>query len=494
MSSMLILLLFTAVPEILWTAFTETGVSAVESTSDINGNGSTDIVVTLPQTFPTSPGLYCLDGLAGIEIWSSDSVPGTKTHEALCIIPDINDDGINDIALSTGWGSGSFDLSTIAVSGADGSIIWSTALDNKGPYYGYDTEFTGAVIDSCRMVHTSYNDNGYDRWVKFKSYNAETGEEIWSYSVSTLIPDILPMADFSGNGCGELALAVSRGTVMGGWFEIKDGLTGENLFGLSSWFPESFAASHPSEYPLLCVNQNTNPPQIRVFSFPGAVEILTFDWIPYWWQFFVTNINGEYYRLPELVLVNSNEICFISPDNGETLAIYQIGSPVHCIETFEYNNTFNFPMGTNSGLTLALYSSSDTGVEWNLPLPQAVYDISLITSSNYPTPLIAAAMSGENGGVVAVTTSLQTGITENVPFVGQPSWRPISNPSSGGVFLVSESEIRLLLGFYDISGRLCERYMLEPGETQFFNAPPGVYLIHTEEYPDILSQKIIVLE
>ncbi len=492
MSSMLILLLFTAVPEILWTAFTETGVSAVESIGDINGNGSTDIVVTLLHTFPSPPGLYCLDGLAGIEIWSSDLVPGTKTHEALCIIPDINDDGINDIALSTGWGSGPFDRSTIAVSGADGTIIWST-VPIMG-YYGYDTEFTDAVSDSCRMVHTSYDDTGPDNNIRYKGYNAETGEELWSYSVSTLIPDILPMADFSGNGCGELALAVSRGTVSGGWFEIRDGLTGEHLFGLSSCFPESFAASHPSEYPLLCVNQNTNPPKLRVFSFPGAVEVLTFDWIPYWWQFFLTNINGEYYPLPELVLVNSNEMCLMSPDNGETLAIYQIGSPVHCIETFEYNNAFNFPMGTNSGLTLALYSSSDTGVEWNLPLPQAVYDISLITSSNYPTPLIAAAMSGENGGVVAVTTSSQTGITEDVHFVEQPSWRPISNPSSGGVFLVSESEIRLTLGFYDISGRLYGRYILEPGETLFFSAPPGVYLIHTEEYPDILSQKIIVLE
>ena len=490
MSCILILLLFAAVPDILWTAFTETGVSAVESISDINGNGSTDIVVALPH--PATPGLYCLDGLAGIEIWSSDLVPGTKTHEALCIIPDINDDGINDIALSTGWGSGPFDRSTITVSGADGAIIWST-VPIMG-YYGYDTEFTDALSDSCRMVHTSYDDTGPDNNIIYKSYNAETGEVLWSYFVSTLIPDILPMADFSGNGCGELALAVSRGTVYWGWFEIRDGLTGEYLFNLDSWFPESFAASHPSEYPLLCVNQNTSPPKLRVFSFPGAVEIITIDWIPYWWQFFVTNINGEYNPLPELVLANSSEICLLSPDNGETLAIYQVGSPVNCIDTFEYNNVFNFPMGTDAGLALALYDSSDSGVEWSLPLPQAVHDISLITSSNFPTPLIAAAMSGENGGVIAVTTSSQTGIAEHVPFVGQPSWRPVSNPSSGGVSLVSESEIHLTLGFYDISGRLWGQYMLEPGETLFINATPGVYLINTEEYPEILSQKIIVLE
>lgn len=492
MSSMLILLLFTTVPDILWTAFTETGVSAVESISDINGNGSTDIVVALPH--PATPGLYCLDGLAGIEIWSSDSVPGTKTHEALCIMSDINDDGINDIALSTDYGNGPFDCSTIAVSGADGSIIWSTALDSKGTHYGYDTEFTDAVSDSCRMVHTSYDDYGYDRWVHFKNYNAETGEEFWSYSVSTIIPDIIPMADFSGNDCDELALAVSRGTVYWGWFAIRDGLTGESLYYLDSWFPESFTASHPSEYPLLCVNQNTSPPKIRVFYFPGANEILTIDWIPYNSEFFVTNINGEYYPLPELALANSNEICFMSPDNGETLAIYQLGSPVNCIDTFEYNNVFNFPMGTDAGLALALYDSSDSEVEWSLPLPQAVHDISLITSSNFPTPLIAAAMLGENGGVVAVTTSSQTGIAEHVPFIGQPSWRPVSNPSSGGVFLVSESKIRLTLRFYDISGRLWGRYMLEPGEILFINPPLGVYLIYTEEYPEILSQKIIVLE
>ena len=491
MSSMLILLLFTAVPEILWTAFTETGVSGVESTGDINGNGSTDIVVTLFH--PTTPGLYCLDGLTGIEIWSSDLIPGTQTHEALCIIPDINDDGIDDIALSTGSGNQPFDRSTIAVSGADGGIIWRNALDSDWYYYGYDTEFTDAVSDNCRMVHTSY-EGYYQDEVKFRSYNAETGKLIWSYIVVTVIPDIVPMADFSGNGCDELALAVSRGTVVWGWFAIKDGLTGESLWGLGSCFPESFAASHPSEYPLFCANLNNDPLKLRVFYFPGAVEILTIDWIPYWWQFFVTNINGEYYPLPELVLANSNEICLMSPDNGETLAIYQIGSPVHCIDTFEYNNAFNFPMGTNSGLTLALYDLSDSGIEWNLSLPRAVYDISLITSRNYPTPLIAAAMWGENGGVVAVTTSSQSGIAEDVPFNAQPSWRPLSNPSSGGVFLVSESDIRFTLSFYDICGRLWGRYTLEPGETLFIDAPTGVYLIHTEEYPDILSQKIIILE
>ena len=97
---LIIISLLSAPPSMVWTALPETDLLAVETVADVNGNGTEDVVAS--PHFSSGSGLYCVDGFTGETLWTNPEVPGVRSRICLCSVPDLNGDGIRDLAISTG--------------------------------------------------------------------------------------------------------------------------------------------------------------------------------------------------------------------------------------------------------------------------------------------------------------------------------------------------------------------------------------------------------
>jgi len=113
-------------PCILWSNLPDQYASAVENIGDVNENGTDDVVV-LSQDSPDSP-LWCFDGRTSQVLWVTSGLPEITDSRCLVSTPDMNGDGIRDIALGGGETSRDDPDSVFAFSGSNGHKIWSKPM------------------------------------------------------------------------------------------------------------------------------------------------------------------------------------------------------------------------------------------------------------------------------------------------------------------------------------------------------------------------------
>lgn len=483
MTTLLIIVLIADPPMVEWTAMPGQEMLAVDCIGDINGNGTEDVVAIPP--YGLGSGVVCLDGYTGEQLWDAPLLPGLPEPSALCAIPDIDGDGMCDLVYGSGPQEVASDQALRALSGADGSQIWSR-LVGEGMHA---VAWISAPPDSSPLVHVSRGDTGY---IQFMCLRAADGDSLWlEWGAGTGDGEISTMPDFTGNGYGEAAISVDRGSVSSGFCRIMDGLTGSYIYTTPTCY---FGRMDVCDTPMvIAVGQFGLLPELRVEHIATGDTLWSIDYADVSWGLqYLEDIPEDIVPLPVLAGVDGGEIQLYYGETGEpgytdafsqaimSLDTYEVGSAscdlaVLTTGTFHTVELFPYPVGTGS-----CDLPGETGT-----------DMCFLESDKYPTPLVAVAMTGDGPGLCVIATSWGLGVQEDPPGQQSPSVRLPVNPGVGGVSLVLTGATGQL-SILDLSGREVQR-LCSPGEgVVFVPLPAGVYLVVDRKTGSLLGRAVVI--
>ncbi len=464
----IILTLIGTPPSIEWTAIPSGGIVSVECAGDVNSDGTEDIFVASIEDLGN--GIWCLDGLTGEEIWSSNIFPpGAFKTGCFRAIGDVDFDGIADLAVGT-W----MNKAVTVISGSSGSIIWSVT---QTPAVYYIEYVTGPKPGDVNVLASRV---GSDYYTSTIALNGQTGKALWaSPSESTFDSWIRTTeSDVSGNGWSEMGYSVDRGSVFSGYVVVRDGLTGELLqsagtmyygtMDICSYYTGLLAVSHFGDVPVMWVESVASGATIWT-SDDYNLSFRNLQYIP--------NVTGSYYPYPDILGLYSSGMTLIRGDDGYYQDQYNFPSTIQSVECYMDSDTWMLALATNGSFHCPALVFSSPSIEPSVSLPSSGgADMCLLQSDLYPTPLAAIAMTGSGPGVCVISTSWPVEIEvdqTSTPIV--PSIKLISNPGTGGLTIIGEDHNDVMI--LDIAGRLIRDVAIDEGELVYVELPPGVYHI-----------------
>jgi len=467
-----------------WTSL-PTGQISVECAGDVNGDGTEDCFTASSED--DASGVFCLDGLTGEILWQNDIIPGVSLTECLRTIGDVNLDGIQDVAAGTGLAP-----SITVFSGADGSIIWSLPQGHSVAY----VEKSEGPNPGDAVVLVLGND-GSD-WCYFYGLNGQTGETVWCdpYPTSTLdewmkVTDV----DINCNGWSEMGFSIDRGSVMSGGVSVRDGYTGESIYGCGAcYFPTMDLSDSP--IPCLVVRHFGWEPDIWVDNLSVGITVWSNEEADFISQNleYIPNISGPGSPYPELIAWGSEEATLIMGNQGNYLDSYVFPSDIVTLDVFQDAGNWKLVALTAASIHCPILTLSDPQTEPSIPLPSSpATDLCILESDKFPTPIVCVAMNGYSPGVCGVRTSwqVQTEENESLPICEKASFRLSSSPCTGGIGIICEASAEVCV--VDISGRSVTNISITHGEEVFVELPAGVYYLFDRNI-DMSLQRAIVLD
>ena len=176
-------------------------IHAVSSIGDVNNDGLCDVLIGTYDNPGIETGSYCFSGADGTMIW--ERTIGDIQTNCVKSIPDINDDGIEDVII------GSMEGIMYAFSGTSfPPPIWQTPTG------------TGEIIQEVvitqdingdgknEVIAGSWDDNVY-------CFDGATGDIEWTYQVVNWVHTVAITEDISGDGIKDV-LVGDRGNAIGG--------------------------------------------------------------------------------------------------------------------------------------------------------------------------------------------------------------------------------------------------------------------------------------
>jgi hypothetical protein len=467
-----------------WTSL-PTGQISVECAGDVNGDGTEDCFTASSEY--NGSGVFCLDGLTGEILWQNDSIPGVWLTESFRTIGDVNLDGTLDVAAGTG-----ITPFITVFSGADGSILWSLPQEHSVAYV--DKSEGPNPGDAVVLVLGNYGSD----WCYFYGLNGQTGEPVWSdpYVVSTLdtwmkVTDV----DVNFNGWSEMGISVDRGSVMSGFVSVRDGYTGEHIYGCGTcYFPTMDISDSP--IPCLAVAHFGWEPDIWVDNLLVGITVWSNEEADFLSPNlkYIPNISGPSYPYPELIAWGASEATLIMGNQGNYEDSYEFPSDIVTLDVFQDAEDWKLVALTETDIHCPILTLTNPQTEPSIQLPSSLpTDFCILESDQFPTPIVCVSMDGSSPGVCAVRTSWQVHTEENVslPVSDNALIRLSSSPCVGGIGIACESYVEIYL--VDISGRIVTSISMSEGEEIFLETPPGVYLLFDRNTNTIL-QKAIVLD
>jgi len=474
---LIIISLLSAPPSIVWTALPETDLLAVETVSDVNGNGTEDVVAS--PHFGSGSGLYCVDGLTGETLWTNPEVPGVRSRICLCSVPDLNGDGIRDLAVSTGESSGQYGASVLGVSGWDGSVIWAT---DCSPHEILSASYSRADSGGAPIVHAFSMKDGSSYY--FLGLDGADGDTLWTRWEVTTDPGLHPVSDISGNGWGDLGISVDRGSVTSGWARVIDGINGLLRYETyTCYFGRMDVCDTPE--PIIAVgHEGLGDEELRLETVPAGdtLYLIPPNTVATEYLQFADSVQGGELPFPVLMGWDDSELSLVCGYDGLYGTACLFDQPIQVIRPYQSSDTG----WTMAVLTLDALHLTEPALFSPQPGPSVGFgaadagDLCLAVSEPYPTPLACVAFSGFMQGLRGVSTSWPESVEE-----GEAGYRgmPVSltsNPAAGGIGLRCGTASASLVVF-DLCGRRVAGLSMSQGEEAFVALPPGVYLVAGEE-------------
>ena len=470
---LIIISLLSAPPSIVWIAFPETDLLAVETVSDVNGNGTEDVVAS--PHFGSGSGLYCVDGLTGETLWTNPEVPGVRSRICLCSVPDLNGDGIRDLAISTGESSGQYGASVLGVSGWNGSVIWAT---DCSPHEILSASYSRADSGGVPIVHAFSMKDGSSYY--FLGLDGADGDTLWTRWEVTTDPGLHPVSDISGNGWDDLGISVDKGSVTSGWARVIDGINGLMRYETSTcYFGRMDVCDTPE--PIIAVgHEGLGDEELRLETVPAGdtLYIIPPNTVATEYLQFADSVQGGELPFPVLMGWDDSELSLVCGYDGLYGTACSFDQPIQVIRPYQASDSgWTIAVLTLNALHLtepALYSPQP-GPSVGFGAADAV-DLCLAASESYPTPLACVTFSGFMQGLRGVTTSWPESVhhRENPCFSPEVGIAP--NPGSGGIRLLCGSD-PASVAVLDISGRRVATCELAAGAEELIPLSPGVYLV-----------------
>lgn len=484
MSILLILVILETPPYVVWTSLFHHNTVDTECMDDINSDGSNDVAVA--SLLNQSTGLYCLSGADGSLLWSNQDLPGVLYTGALTVFPDVNNDGVSDLSLATGWGTSPWNNMIITVSGADGSIIWTFS-----PGFPVQSiNHTEGPPGTYPVLHAAVIDNsGYTRFLALDSFD---GDSLWCLYAWTDDNTVVTANDMNGNDWEEIGVSQDRGSAYSGYCEVRDGLTGEQIYFTS---PIYYCRMDITDTPcnMIATGHWGIQPHLFVENITTSDTLYQIQEEPPWSYrlHFTRNVSGGSLEFPILLGWLGNSMYIYSGLEGSYQNPYLFSGSIASVNEYQITPE----LWRLAILTTTYFYTTEpdivnpsSGEACILPGGNGV-DFSLFSSDLYPTPVAAVAM---NSGVAAIATSWPVEAEEETsaeihtePLVSL-EYLPGRNGLTFNCNAPGETTI------LDITGRQVHRFASVPGGQFFVDLLPGMYLI-TETASGALIMKAVVV-
>ena len=202
------------------------GPKAIIGIQDITGDEVEDVIVCSQDHF-----VRCFNGNAdgsGDIIWEYEILSGSVfLQNAIARIPDIDDDGYEDIIVGTGGD----DNSVIALSGYSGQQIWkhqTNEFGDGGNIFQVDTKYDYNGDGLQDVLAAAGNDNENTGPKRVYCLDGKNGDSVWTCALDGPVFSVIGIEDFTGDGKPDVLAGTSNETETEGSFYAIDGETGDD--------------------------------------------------------------------------------------------------------------------------------------------------------------------------------------------------------------------------------------------------------------------------
>lgn len=481
---LLVISLSAAEPQVLWSGVTSGGVYCSTGMGDLNGDGVPDVACGV-NFWDSQPTIWAISGADGSTIWTSSDHKGIYQNEGFTGVPDMDGDGLMDLLVATPGGYEPPGRCLYLISGADGSTVWEWAACETMPVstgWGYSCTLLDDInadgVDECVG---GFGTSGSSNTGLVACIDGASGDSLWTVWIPDAAEDLHQFIDGNADGVNDILLAVGGNSYTGETARLISGADGSTLWQRN---PGGDCMSvgileRPDTYPL------------AVFStFSGAAGCYdaggSLQWDYSGSGMFLDvrggpDVNGDGTGDVALAADNAGAVC-ISGDDGEVLWSVYTGSNTWSVAWLDTVILGGMPVpcvaaGSVNGKKVVLINACTGETVWETEFQERVYNVSAVDLGMASMTVIAGLQDQQPLPDHAWALA---GSMETGITHGESSGSLFStvNPSHGSIVFHADREGSMDLECFDLTGRLVFRETLQPsgGEGSRVLAP-GVYLI-----------------
>lgn len=439
--ALLIMAVLAAAPVTLWTAIGNGGVYACVSPGDVDSDGTPDIVAGLYYS-DEEPTLQAVSGTDGSIIWTSSACNGIYQDEGLAATGDLDGDGVHDVLVATPGGYDPPGRCLIAVSGDSGDIIWQWSCYLHGPNHGWGygacslEDITG---DGVPEAIGSFGGNSSDHDGTVVCVDGALGDTLWTAGgFLDAAEDVKPYPDVDGDGRDEVIVGIGGNSIAVRQVWLLSGSDGSAIW------------SADIDGDAMCVSTVDRPdtfPGILACTFNGRVACLDQAGSPIWTVSpggMLLDVEGG----PDLDGDGSGEVALAADNDG-----------VRCLDGSDGAILWTYPSGSNTwsatwadsihmgelyaaciaagsvnGYRAVLVDAS-TGLEiWQQPFEERVYGVGVVPPLDYGlSQTVMVCLQDQTSTPMHLVALVTPDISSTPDTPPVGGLRVLSNPCSGSI-------------------------------------------------------------
>ena len=491
--------LFSVEPDVVWSSVTSGGVYCSVDMDDLNGDGVSDVACGI-NSWDEEPTLWAVSGVDGSIIWTSSIHHGIYSDEGFKSFPDVNNDGKREILMATPGGYAAPGRSLYLISGADGSTIWEWASCEIMPAYtgwGYSaaiiSDFTGDEIDECVG---GFGTSGSSNSGLLACIDGSSGDSLWTVWLPDAAEDVEAFADVNDDGVEDILLAIGGNGYTDDTARLIDGSTGNLVWQKN---PGGDCMS------IALLDQPDSWPLAVFCTYNGNVQCYDGGGAPLWnysgsgMYMDVQggpDINGDGIGDVALAADDSGVMCFSGVD-GDVLWSYPSGANTWSIEWVNPVIIAGVPVpcvaaGSVNGRVVSLVNALTGELVWEMPFTERVYNVSVATL-DYLSPVVIAGLQDQES-LPFHAWALASSTETGISETPVSSLLNLVSPQTGGIsFRVSAGE-PLTVSCFDLSGRMVFSG-IHSGDESFQSSVirPGMYILRAtrENYSETLKATVL---
>ena len=478
-----VLSLLMAEPDVLWSAVTSGGVYSSIDMGDLDGDGISDVACGV-NFWDTEPTLWAISGADGSTIWTSSVYNGIYSDEGFKWFPDANGDGKREILMATPGGYAAPGRSLYLISGADGLTIWEWAACEVMPSYtgwGYSCAILSDMNeDNVPECVAGFGTSGSANSGLMACIDGASGDSLWTLWLPDAGKDVEAFADVNGDGAEDILLAIGGNGYADETARLIDGATGTVLWQKD---PGGDCMS------IALVDQQDTWPLAVFCTFNGLVECYDGGGSSIWnYSGSGTymdvaggpDVDGDGTGDIALAADNSGVMC-LSGSDGTVLWSYPSGADTWSAVwvdsvIIQGERVPCIAAGSVNGRSVSLVNALTGELVWEMPFTERVYNVSTV-ALDYESPVVIAGLQDQLPLPTHAWALASSTETgiENLPSSGLIR---LVNPSFGAVSFSIPGEGSMVVQCYDLSGRIVFQGQYSGGQSvSDISLSPGVYII-----------------
>ncbi len=486
-------------PEVVWSAVTSGGVYSSIDMQDLDGDGTSDVACGV-NFWDEEPTLWAVSGADGSVIWTSSAHNGIYSDEGFKSFPDVNGDGRREILMATPGGYAPPGRCLYLISGADGTTIWEWAACEEMPSYtgwGYScailSDMNGDDVPECAA---GFGTTGSSNSGLLVCIDGASGDSLWTTSLPDAGEDVEAYTDVNSDGFDEVLLAIGGNGYTGDTARLIDGATG-NLIWQNNPGGDCMA--------IALVDQPDTWPLTVFCTYNGIVESYdgggTLSWTFTGSGSYMDieggpDVNGDGIGDLALAADNSGVIC-LSGSDGSVLWTYPSGSNTWSAVwvnpvLLDGESVPCIAAGSVNGRSVSLVNALTGELVWEMPFTERVYNVDTVLL-DYISPVVIAGLQNQEP-LPFHAWALASSTETGIHSLPSPGMLELTNPSMGAVSFNVIGETELSLSCFDLSGRLVfEGDYSGDNTTSGVPMSRGVYILRASRGTDTEVFKVTVL-